>query len=175
MSAPRHEVNMTNDRLNLRFVALLAGLACSALAAAAPLQDSPRPDGVSGIGTRTAPLRPLAECLDPQQARGWSVINNDEIVVDAGRRKYHITLASHCPDLNWTQLLRFRTGGGTDRICGYAMEAVLPDTKGGILIPCSIGSISVIDKDRYRALTTDASAQRKARKAAKHDAAAPAP
>lgn len=129
---------MTTRRLNL-FLVTFAGLAAGSACAAE--------------GTATDPLRPLAECLDPTQARGWSIVDNDEIVVDAGRRKYHITFPASCPDLNFTTLLQFRTAGGSNRLCGYALEAVLPSEKGGVSIPCTIASISTIDKAEYKALT----------------------
>lgn len=131
---------MTKALLNLGFAALALAATSTAVAAE---------------GTPTDPLRPLSECLDPQHARGWAIVDGDDIVVDAGRRKFLIHFSASCQDLNWTRLLQFRTAGGSSRLCGYANEAVLPNDKGGMSIPCSIASITSIDAARYKELTTD--------------------
>lgn len=133
---------MTKALLNLGFATLALAVASTAIAAE---------------GTPTHPLRPLSECLDPQHARGWAIVDGDDIVVDAGRRKFVIHFSASCPDLNWTRLLQFRTAGGSSRLCGYANEAVLPDDKGGMSIPCSIASITSIDAARYKELTAESS------------------
>ncbi|MBB5209029.1 DUF6491 family protein [Chiayiivirga flava] len=122
------------------------GLALVALGAA----------GMAGAteGTPAAPLRPLSECLDPTQARGWAIVEPDAIVVDAGRRKFLLRFGASCPELEWTTRLQFRTAGGSNRLCGYAREAVLPESRGGLAIPCTLRSIESIDAERYRALTS---------------------
>ena len=131
---------MTKALLNLGFAALSLTATSAAVAAE---------------GTPSAPLRPISECLDPHHARGWTIVDGDDIVVDAGRRKFLIHFSSSCQDLNWTRLLQFRTAGGSNRLCGYPNEAVLPNDRGGISIPCSIASITSIDAARYKELTTD--------------------
>lgn len=136
---------MTKALLNRGFARLgFAGLALAATSLA-----------VAAEGTPTDPLRPLSECLDPQHARGWAIVDGDDIVVDAGRRKFLIHFSASCPDLNWTRALQFRTAGGSSRLCGHANEAVLPNDKGGMATACSIASITSIDTARYKALTTD--------------------
>lgn len=107
-------------------------------------------------GTPGNPLRPQSECLDPTQARGWAIVDTDRIVVDAGRRKFELRFGASCPELEWTRELRFRTPGGTGRICGTGFDAVLPESRGGIAVPCAIRSITPIDAERYRELTSKA-------------------
>ena len=131
---------MTKALLNLGVTTLALILASAAFAAE---------------GTSAAPLRPMSECLDPQQARGWAILDAENIVVDAGRRKFLIRFHASCSELNWTPALQFRTANGVNRVCGHANEAVVPETRGGIVIPCTIASITLIDAARYRALTTD--------------------
>lgn len=100
------------------------------------------------------PLRPQSECLDPTQARGWAIVANDSVVVDAGRRKFLLRFGASCPELEWTTRLQFRTPGGSGRVCGHAFDAVLPESRGGIVVPCAIESITSIDAARYRELTS---------------------
>lgn len=109
-------------------------------------------------GTPSNPLRPQSECLDPTQARGWAIVDTDAIVVDAGRRKFLLRFGASCPELEWTRQLQFRTPGGSGRLCGHAFDAVLPDSRGGVAVPCSVKSITSIDAAGYRALTSKASA-----------------
>lgn len=149
---------MTKALLDRLLVSL--GLALVAVAAPGP--------SAAAEGTPGNPLRPLSECLDPAQARRWAIVDPDKIVVDAGRRRFLIQLDAKCPDLHWTQLLQFRTAGGSSRLCGHAFEAVLPDARGGVSIPCTVRSITSIDRERYRALTSP-----KDEKAVKAEAAAP--
>lgn len=128
------------------------GLALAALGAAGT--------ACAAEGTPAAPLRPLSECLDPTQARGWAIVEPDAIVVDAGRRKFLLRFGASCPELEWTTRLQFRTAGGGNRLCGHAREAVLPESRGGLAIPCTLRSIESIDAARYRALTSpDAAAE----------------
>ena len=105
-------------------------------------------------GTPGSPLRPHSECLDPTQARGWAIVDTDSVVVDAGRRKFLLRFGASCPELEWTNRLQFRTPGGSGRVCGSAFDAVLPESRGGLVVPCSIESITSIDAERYRALTS---------------------
>lgn len=128
---------MTNALLNLGLAALALGAAGGAIAA----------QGVPGN-----PLRPLSECLDPERARGWTSISDDEILVDAGPKKFLIRFARSCTDLNFTPVLRFRPSVGSTRICGNSTDAVLGDSRGGVAIPCTVSSVVSIESKRYREL-----------------------
>lgn len=120
------------------------------IAATGCLGVSALPVGAA-VGTPAQPLRPLSECLDPQQARGWSRLDDGTVVVDAGRRKFLIRLPMRCPDLDHTPILNFRPAAGNSRLCGNATEALLGDARGGVQIPCDIASIESLTPDDYRA------------------------
>jgi hypothetical protein len=145
MSVHWQEVNMTNALLHLSLAGFALGAAGGAIAAQ---------------GTPDTPLRPLAECLDPDRARGWTSISDKEIMVDTGRDKFFLRFPKSCSDLNFTPVLRFRPSVGSTRICGHSTDAVLGDSRGGVAIPCTISSIVSIDSKRYRELR-DASPDKK--------------
>lgn len=129
---------MTKALLNLGWAALALGLVSGTAHAAQ--------------GTPDNPIRPLSECLDPERARGWTSISDDEILVDAGPKKFLLRFARACTDLNFTPVLRFRPSVGNGRICGHSTDAVLGDSRGGVAMPCTLSSVVSIDANAYRAL-----------------------
>ena len=73
-------------------LALLAGLSVSGLALATATTNTI-------IRASDPPPRTLlrgSECLDPQRARGWTQLDDGDLLVDAGRQKYRVTLISAC-------------------------------------------------------------------------------
>lgn len=100
------------------------------------------------------PLRPFAACMDPRQVRGWSQIDEGELLVDAGRSRYHITLDTHCGDLGFSTGIRFESKGvgGGGRICGDLGDSVVPLGTSSRSLPCSIGRIKPVSKEEYNAL-----------------------
>ena len=100
------------------------------------------------------PLRPFVACMDPSQIRGWSRIDDDELLIDAGRSRYHVTLDTACADLDFATGIRFDskmadTGG---RICGDPGDSVVPLASTGPAVPCSINRIAPVTKAQYKEL-----------------------
>ncbi|MCB1560663.1 MAG: hypothetical protein KDI75_06170 [Xanthomonadales bacterium] len=104
-------------------------------------------------GERT-PLRPFAACMDPSQVRGWSRIGEDQLLVDAGHRRYHVMLERQCADLDFATGLHFEgvlaDAGG--RVCGDPGDRLVPLTTTGKATPCPIVRIVPVNKSEYRSL-----------------------
>ena len=115
----------------------------------------------AGNGVRPPLLRGM-QCLDPDQARGW--INEDDrhILVDAGRHKYRIEVASACTALGYSQIISFRGDPVLGRVCGGLSDAVITRD-----YPCRIEQVDLLSKEAYKQALTDREALRKARKAAR--------
>jgi hypothetical protein len=97
------------------------------------------------------PLRPMSACLDPNRARSWQLIDSDEILVDAGRQKFHLTLASACTDLNYAQAIGFRSGDGIGRVCGGPLDTLVMPRRALIGVPCRIVKVTPLTKEEYKA------------------------
>lgn len=102
----------------------------------------------------SAPLRPTADCLEPDQVRNWGVVDQRRLVVETlGQRYYDIQLTSDCSDLLTRPYISFRDGAtmGADdeRICGDINDAVVP--RGGTMAApaCDIARIRRIDKPTF--------------------------
>ena len=98
-------------------LALLAGLLAAPVLAGEADAPAPAPEPAR------KPLRG-ADCLDPTRARSWDFVSSDELLVDAGRRKYRVHLYGPCPELGIGQELAFKGDPVTGRLCGHAGEAV---------------------------------------------------
>lgn len=107
-------------------------------------------DEGSGAGS----LRPHVACLDPAQMRGWTRIDTDELLIDAGRSRYHITLDDACIDLDFATGLRFdsKVADANGRICGDPGDNVVPLASTGRAAPCPISHIAPVTKSQYKAL-----------------------
>lgn len=104
------------------------------------------------FGATAEPLRPLSECLDPNRARSWYLIDSDEILVDAGRKHFHLQLAPSCPELAFTDTVGFHAGDGIGRICGHATDTVVvPHRRPVIGIPCRIVQVTPLTKQQFSA------------------------
>ena len=103
------------------------------------------------VAAAAPPLRPLSECLDPDRARSWHQIDTDEILVDAGRKRFHLQLAPACPELGYNHTVAFRSGDGIGRICGSAGDVVLVPRAAPIGIPCRIVVVTPLTKEQYAA------------------------
>jgi hypothetical protein len=104
-----------------------------------------------------ADARPLsaAQCLDPERARGWSLLDSSTVYVDAGRRRYLIDLDFACPELGYARSISFRSGGGIGRICGNAGEYLVPDTGLSPSRDCRIGKVRLIPRSAPRQRTNE--------------------
>lgn len=143
---------------------LLAGTSCT---------TTPSPRGHAGASAATTTavasegrhvLRG-AQCLDPGMARSWIDIDDDTLLVDAGRYKYRIQVSGACSALDWSPVLLFRGDPVTGRVCGSLGDAILTRD-----YPCTIVDMQLLDKDQYKALVRDYEDARKARRAARRSA-----
>jgi len=104
------------------------------------------------VPTEATPSRPLSACLDPTRARSWHHIDADEILVDAGRQRFHLRLATSCPELDYNHTLVFRSGHGIGRICGNSGDTVLFAQTNTRHFPCRIVEVTSVSKDDYQIL-----------------------
>ncbi|MFY2764427.1 DUF6491 family protein [Arenimonas sp. MALMAid1274] len=88
------------------------------------------------------------DCLEPAAARDWQYVDSDQLVVDAGRRKYRMHLAGACTELGSAKKLKFRGDAVSGRICGNVGERI----EFGIA-SCRIDRVELIDAETYRAAT----------------------
>jgi hypothetical protein len=112
-----------------------------ALPGFAPAADTPResPPRVTLTG---------ADCLDPSRMRTWHTVNSRELLVDAGRRKYRITLAESCTELGGAPTIGFRGDRVSGRVCGHFGERVITRRRS-----CRIERIELIDAEAFREAT----------------------
>lgn len=105
--------------------------------------------------------RPVSECLDPARIRSWQMLDSDELLVDAGRRRFHLLFRHACGELNLNNDVVFRAGGGIGRLCGNPGDAVLGPRPGWRGSACAITQVTPLDKAQYDALL-DAAERRRA-------------
>lgn len=139
-----------------------AGLSFAGLTQAANNAAVQAPAPVSGY----KPL-PLAECLDPERARGWTQLDNGDLMVDAGRYKYRVQVAPACTALSYSNFLGFRGDPINGRVCGNIRDAVLTRD-----YPCKIENVQRLSKEEYDAVLKADKEARKARKTSKAKAKA---
>ena len=113
-----------------------------------PMLQATRGPGLRA-GSPAAPL-PMDQCLDPDRARSWVMIDSDELLVDAGRNRYHLQLDFSCPELGTAIELVFRGGGGLGRLCGSAFDAVIPLSRSGRRMPCGVAQVTVLDERTWQ-------------------------
>lgn len=98
------------------------------------------------------PLRPMSDCLDPSRVRGYRVLDSSRLLVDAGRRRYLLTLSWSCNELGTHRALAFESRNPSGRICGDLGDAVRPREGGGtVLTRCEIGRVELIDQATWDA------------------------
>jgi hypothetical protein len=126
---------------------LLIALACLALLAPAA-RSSDEPTAAPG---NPAPGNALtgADCLNPSAARAWHYVGDNQLLVDAGRRKYRITLRDICTELGGAGTIGFRGDALNGRVCGNAGERVLLRRSN-----CRIDRIELIDAETFKASAT---------------------
>ncbi len=114
----------------------------------------------ASAGSADTPILRGAQCLDPNFARGWVELDDRTILVDAGRNKYRIEVASACTSLGFSSLLVFRGDPVSGRVCGNLGDAILTRD-----YPCKIERMQLISKAEYKQAVDDRAAERKRRKA----------
>ncbi len=89
-----------------------------------------------------------ADCLDPSAVRSWHYVDGSELLVDAGRRKYRITLAESCTELGGAASIGFRGDSVSGRVCGNFGERVITKR-----MACRIDRVQLLDDATYREAT----------------------
>jgi len=121
--------------------AALLALAAAGCASPGPVYVAP-PFQATGPGVLQG-----TQCLDPDFARSWINLDRRTLLVDAGRYKYRLEVASACSALDYSHVLRFRGDPISGRVCGGAFDAILTRD-----YPCRIERMDQIDKAQYRAM-----------------------
>lgn len=78
----------------------------------------------SNVTPMWIPLRG-ADCLDPSTARSWHEVSSTDVRVDAGRRKYRLTLAGQCNLLGQGPAIAFEGDPISGRVCGNPGDAIV--------------------------------------------------
>ena len=102
---------------------------------------------LSSTLAQTTPLAAQGEktvCLDSSQVRSWIVIDDETLLLDAGRKKYQVTLQQSCFNLDTSPALEFKGDPITGRICSSALDAIRVQGE-----QCRISKIREIDKQTY--------------------------
>lgn len=104
------------------------------------------------------PAKPPAlaggRCLDPVQARGWTVLDDKHILIDGGRYQYSVEFSYACRDLDFNNALGFRGDPVTGRVCGTLGDEVVTRD-----FHCRIQQMEIISKEDYRQQVKDHAAQ----------------
>jgi hypothetical protein len=133
MAASHHEdAGMPHPASLLCCLSLLSALATAPAMAA----DTPA----------STPILRGAQCLDPDQARGWSKDDDRHILVDAGRNKYRIEVSPACTAIDYSPILRLRGDPVSGRVCGGLGDAILTRD-----FPCKIERMELLSKEQYKA------------------------
>jgi hypothetical protein len=124
----------------------LAGMAASFALSCTPLALAASP----GSDSAYAPLRPVAECMDPGRVRSWTLLMDNNVLVDAGQRNYLISLRGSCPELTVNPFLGFISNNPIGRVCGDVGDRLVPHGSAASGRPhCSIQSVRVVSNDDY--------------------------
>jgi len=84
------------------------------------------------------------QCLDSNRVRNWIAINDETLLLDAGRKKYRVNLQQSCFNLSSSPTLQFKGDPITGRICGSTLDAIRVQGE-----QCRISSIKEIDKQSF--------------------------
>lgn len=137
-------ISMCRTAQSVPALALLAGALLGGCA------STPRAGDPATATATERRILPLADCLDPDRARAWALIDSDELLVDAGRHRYRIVLARSCPEVATAAAIVFRGSSGLGRVCGNAMDAVVVASRNRMQQPCPIASIDLLDEATYQ-------------------------
>ena len=131
---------------SLALLIALPVLAADAVAPAAPAADA-----VPKAAAASPRLLRGADCLDPEAVRSWFLASSDTLMVDAGRRKYRISVHPSCVELGNANAIRLRGGPVGSRVCGSVTDAVQTVGVAGGNRSCRIHAISLVDEAQWSA------------------------
>lgn len=97
-----------------------------------------------GMATPLAAQPGKNTCLDSKRVRNWIVINDETLLLDAGRRKYRVNLQQSCSSLSTSPTLQFKSDPISGRICGSTLDAIRVRGE-----QCRISRIEEIDKQVF--------------------------
>lgn len=129
-----------------------------ALALTLPLGAHAAEPAAAAPGSLQTPLRG-ADCLDPARTRSYLMTGDKEVIVDAGKRKYRLSIGQSCPALSYTQAISFRGEQIDGRLCGGINDAVVTSD-----YPCKVDRIELITDEQYKAASAAYVAARKAKR-----------
>ena len=109
------------------------------------------------LAARTSPRT----CVDTSRIRNWIVGNDETLLLDAGTRKYRVTLLQSCFNLGTSPRLDFKADPITGRICSSSLDAIRVQGQ-----QCRIAKIQEIDKATFKAAQGRKKISLKAKKAA---------
>ena len=102
------------------------------------------------LGSTLAISAPLSaqtekhECLDSNRIRNWIVIDDETLLLDAGPKKYRVSLQSSCFNLDTSPTLQFEGDPSTGRICSGTLDVIRVQGE-----QCRISRIREIDKKSF--------------------------
>jgi hypothetical protein len=138
-------------------------LALVALVLSLPVAVQASDEAAAAPAAAQTPLRG-ADCLDPARTRSYLMTGDKEVIVDAGKRKYRLSIGQSCPALSYTQAISFRGDQIDGRLCGGINDAVVTSD-----YPCKVDRIELITDEQYRAASDAYVAERKAKRDKKAD------
>jgi hypothetical protein len=75
--------------------------------------------------TSAPPTQGHSGCFDPSNARGFTPVGDDVLLVDTGTNHYRVQLDATCFGTDFAPAMQFRGDSITGRICGRFGEAVV--------------------------------------------------
>jgi hypothetical protein len=74
------------------------------------------------------PAQTLAEdaCVDPGKVRGWSLLGDRRVLIDAGKQRFLVDLSTNCPQLSDNPFLGYRSDHVAGRVCGRPGDRLVP-------------------------------------------------
>jgi hypothetical protein len=104
---------------------------------------------MTAIVTPTLAAAP-AECLHPAKVRGWKLLPDAHVLVDAGRERFVIELSGDCPGLGDNPFLGFISDRTDSLVCGIRGDRLVPHgSAAGSRPPCPIRQLRVVDDVEY--------------------------
>jgi hypothetical protein len=89
-------------------------------------------------------------CLNPAHVRGWSLLPDDHVLVDAGKRRFLIELSQTCAGLDHNPFLGFISHRPDSRVCGQRGDQLVPHgSAAGRRPPCPIQRVRLLDDAEY--------------------------
>lgn len=82
-------------------------------------------------------------CFDSQRVRNWIAIDEETLLIDAGRKKYRMHLRDSCSRMSTSATLRFKGDPISGRVCG-SLDAIYVEGE-----RCRISGIEEIDRKTF--------------------------